>query len=234
MKKLYRVEPTGITDFTRNTLHYRYGNTVNLGPYIHFYNAFLSVIQDIPHVPVDFLISINNQICTLGDIYMQHLATAIDENGTVDLYVATQNPKHKGYQISVKYVNLFIQQFNEINPFVFIDEKAFFWEYFLEAIRYNSFNHLPSRLESTFFFTSDASCDYYLNKHLGMMGEKYEVAITSGQASFEGDMKWLDNIDNSISFVELIEVLNKYWSGLMTNEPVVEVIFQGEFAISKI
>lgn len=234
MISYYRVEPIENLHIKRNSRTHRLGNFIAFKPYYHFYDSYISIMEKIPDIPVDFLVSLNNQIYLLGDIFMNHIRGAIDEKGDVELYNVIQNPMYIGLKISVKHLNEFIQRFDETNPFVIIDDNSFFWEYFLEIVRGSFFPNLPSRLDSILLYTSEESCNYILQNHLDLIGHKYKVTIDKMAAMFEGDMQLIDNIDPQISYIGLIKLFHQYWSGVRSENPLIEILFQGEYSLEKI
>lgn len=233
MNLYYRVESINNTDTKRNTINHRVGNFINFKPYYHFYGSYIEVMEKIPDIPIDFLVTVNNQIYQLGDMFMDHIRCAIDEEGNVDLYAVIPNPKYIGLEISVKYLNDFIQRFDEANPFVRIDDNSFFWEYFLEIVRGSFFPKLPSRLDSILLYTSEDSCNYILKNHLDFIGHKYKVVVNEMTAIFEGDMQLIDNIDPRISYINMIKLFHRYWSSGRSENPFIEVVFQGEYTLEK-
>jgi hypothetical protein len=122
-----------------------------------------------------------------------------------------------------------LQSFDEDNQFIFFDNGTFLWEYYLEKVRSEEFKHLPKRMVSTFFFDNIESCNYYKNNHLNGIGQIKNIELVETKKTFEGDMNIIDAIENSISRDELLETIRKYWRGEKSDNPITEIVFQGEF-----
>jgi hypothetical protein len=84
-------------------------------------------------------------------------------------------------------------------------------------------------MSSTFFFDNTDSCDYYKTNHLNGIGQIKKIELVETKNSFQGDMSIIDAIENSISRDELLEIIRKYWRGEKSDNPVMEVVFQGSF-----
>lgn len=229
MKQYYRVELQPLErQHIYDTKNKNYGNSIEFDYYDHFLNTYDRIIEQI-NLPVDFLVSVNNHIYTTGGAYVDQIENAIDFHGDVDAFSLSGNINHKGYKIPVDLMNDFLQSFDEYNQFVFFDNGTVLWEYYLEKVRAAEFPQLPSRLQSTFFFESVPSCEYYKINHLNKFGQIYEVSLEETQKRFEGDMKLIDKVENSIPYQDLIESFRKYWRGEKTVDPVIETVFQGKF-----
>jgi len=229
MTKYYRVEYLiNKLEDSYNTEYHNYGNSYDTSEYNHFMQVYDKVMSQI-NLPVDFLISVTNQICTMGDLYMSVLNKAIDQNGFLHLYQVTQNPKHKGFTMPVQLLNVFLQSFDEENQFVMFDNGTVLWEYYLEKLRAAEFEHLPKRLDSTFFFESTEGCDYYIQNNLDGVGSIFGVEVVKTDKIFVADMAIIDAIENSLSRDELYDEIRRYWKGEKTESPVMEVVFQGQF-----
>lgn len=61
-----------------------------------------------------------------------------------------------------------------------------------------------------------------------------EIETVRTDNIFEGDMKIIDDIENSISRDELTEKIRQYWMGIQTTNCIKEYIFQGEYRVSSI
>lgn len=227
-KELYRVEMMSMdnqkiidTDF------YNYGKSFETDYYDYFLKVYVK-IMDKENIPVDVLISINNNIYISGGEYIQKINACITGEH-LDVFKLTNNDKHLGYLLNLDLIDEFIQNFDENNQFIFFDNGTFLWEYYLEKVRYEEFDHLPKRLLSTFFFDTVYSCNYYKTKHLNGIGQIKNIELIETKNSFQGDMSIIDGIVNSITRDELIDTIRKYWRGEKSSKPVTEIIFQGKF-----
>lgn len=231
MRKYYQVlESNANLQQEHDTSEASYGDGFDVGYYHHFMKVYGNTMEQI-NLPVDFLISACNQIYLNGEVYLDLLNRSIDDNGLLHLSKVTMNQKHSGYTIPVHLMFEFLQSFDEENQFIFFESGTVLWEYYLEKVRIEEFNHLPARLESVFFFDSIESCHYYNTLHLNRMGSTREVEILEIRSMFEGDMRIIDELDNNISRDALIEQVRKYWRGEKTENPVIEIVFQGTYKL---
>lgn len=228
-KKHYRVELNDVKiGETYNSRSSRYGLKIDFKPYSHFLNTYLKVMKH-NNISVDFLVLINNIIFDTGNLDTLRLQDAIVDNNFIDLYKITNSNNHIGQKLEIKYLNYFTQSFDEKNKFINFDNGTYLWETVLEIVRNNLFKENPSRLNSTFFFTEIDNCKYYINKHLEGLGNIYEVEILEAVEYFEGDMNFIDNVQNHILFEDLINKYADYWRGKQTGNPIPEIVFQGKF-----
>lgn len=227
-KELFRVEivstPNQVIIDTKES---NYGKSFETDYYDYFLEVYASIMENV-NIPVDFLISVNNQIYASGGDYVKRLNDCI-QGDVLDIFQLTNEKKHKGYKVPISLLNEFLQSFDEYNPFIFFDNGIFLWEYYLEKVRFEEFNHLPKRMSSTFFFDNIDSCNYYITNHLNGIGQIKKIELVETKISFQGDMSIIDAIENSISRDELLETIRKYWRGEKSDNPVMEVIFQGSF-----
>ena len=125
--------------------------------------------------------------------------------------------------------NAAIQQ----NP-VIADFLPGIWEVMMEMARPN--NVPLMRTQCTFFFKdmNDVLC--FQQTYPGMMNGKIcEVEIIQEVFKMECDMNWLDSIDEKTAKAsETIDALKKYWSGQLTSQPVIEILFAGKYKLKQI
>lgn len=227
--KYYRVEFTSVkTGKSYDTSEKNYGDNFKNDYYDHFLKSYFTVLDEI-NLPIDFLVSVTNQIIAMGEMYTDILMEAIDTDNNIDLFKVTKNEKHKNYKIPVKLMGEFLQSFDEHNQFIYFDNGAILWEVFLEKVRAKEFSNLPSRMESIFLFDSNTSCNYYKQNHIGGKGNVVEIALIETRNVFEADMQIIDDIENSISRDELLETVRMYWRGEKSANPIMEIIFQGTY-----
>ena len=231
-KKYFRVELNPFdTGRIYETSVMNYGDNFKDNHYDHFLKTYFSVLDQV-NLPVDFLVSATNQIMAMGDMYTDVLMDAIDNENNIVLYKVTRNEKHKNYKIPVSIMGEFLQSFDEHNQFIYFDNGTVLWEAFFEKVRAKEFPHLPSRMNSTFLFSDIQSCTFYQKNHCGGQGTVVEIETVRTDKIFEGDMKIIDDIENSISRDELTEKIRQYWKGEQTTNCVKEYIFQGEYNIN--
>jgi hypothetical protein len=228
-KKHYRVELNKIdTDKTYHSNDCKYGSSFDFKHYQHFLNSYLQIMFK-NNISTDFLPSINNQIYINGNDYLKVLSNSIVNEEYIDIYKVTGNPNHQNQTLPIKYMNEFIQSFDEENKFIEFDNGIYLWETILEIVRESFYKHCPKRLSSIFFFDSISSCNYYISNHLNGIGKIYEIEILETERYFEADMAHIDKIENQILFEDLINEFANYWKGTMSENPVKEIIFQGKY-----
>lgn len=108
------------------------------------------------------------------------------------------------------------------------------WEVLFERARPQE---IPmKRTECAFFFAQKEDALRFKKTYPGMQnGTLCEVEIIKEVFSMKVDMKWLDNInENSVKASEVIEEFKKYWTGEMTNNPVVEILFAGKYKLNSV
>jgi hypothetical protein len=233
-KKFYRVETQEVdTEIIQNSYNSRYGKSLDFRNYINFINVYLSIMKQL-NISVDFLVLVNNNICSRGDEYLNEISKSIVNENFIDIGKVTEKEEHQGQKMEIKHLNTFVQYFDENRPFRLFDNGTYLWEMTLEMVRMNFFKDKPIRLDSKFFFTDIESCKYYNEKYLNNSGKIYEIEIIKQDSYFEGDMSFIDNIENEILFLDLINEYNDYWKGKLTSKPIKEVIFQGEFKYKNI
>ena len=233
-KKYFRVETKDIdTNIIYDSFNTRYGLNLNFKPYNHFLNTYLSVMKE-NNISVDFLTVLNNNIWSLGNEYLKILSDAIVDENFIDLQKVTNNHNHKNQRIEIRYINSFVQSFDDKNNFINFDNGTYLWEITLEMVRLNFFKNEPNRLDSKFFFTDIESCNFYNNNYLNGIGKIYEIEIVDKIEYFEGDMNFIERIQNHILFEDLINEFADYWRGKQTEKPIQEVVFKGKFKYKNI
>lgn len=231
-KMLYRVEILSTHEQKiMNTNSFNYGKSFASDYYDYFLKSYGSIMDKV-NIPIDFLITVNNQIYTSGGDYSQEINAAI-KGEFIEVFNLTNNSKHIGYQMHVDLMDEFIQSFDENNQFIFFDNGTFLWEYYLEKVRSEEFDRLPKRMLSTFFFDNLSGCNYHKNNHLNGIGQIKKIELVETKNSFRGDMSIIDALENSISRDELLETIRKYWRGEKSDNPVTEIVFQGKFRFLK-
>ncbi|WP_159474753.1 hypothetical protein [Chryseobacterium sp. 18068] len=233
LEKLYRVERQNVDfDKTYDTNDSNYGKNFDFKNHNIFLNSYLQIMK-VNDISVDFLVEINNNIYSMGDIYLEKIENAIVTGDFIDIYQVTGNDKHQNQKIHIKWINYFIKSLDENNGFKEFYNGSYLWEFILEFVRCNLFKNAPNRLNSVFFFNDIDSCDYYIKKHLNGIGRKFEIETIQPTNHFKGDMKIIDNIENQIMFEDLFNEFADYWRGKMVSDPIEEIIYQGTYKYTK-
>lgn len=226
--KLYKVGAySEEKEILLDTKHSNYGANFST-KYDHFLDSYFNVTTKID-LPVDFLVYVMNGIADGGDYFINNnIAPAIVDEFYVELFKVTKNPKHKNIVIPIQLLNDFIQSFDNENPFILFYEGHYLWERYFEMVRKNAFADLPNRKECLFFFDNLDDCNYYIKNHNGGLGQIYEVEILEQSKLFKGDMKLIDEIDESITYNNILKEAFDYWDGKSSNKPIFEYLFEGK------
>lgn len=196
--------------------------------YDHFLDSYFNVATK-TDLPVDFLVYVMNGIANGGnDFINSNIAPAIFDEFYVDLFKVTQNPKHKDIAIPIQLLNDFIQSFDGENPFILFLEGFYLWERYFEMVRIKIFPDLPNRKNCLFFFDNLDDCNDYIKSKNGGLGQIYEVEIIEQSKLFKGDMRLIDEIDESITYNNLLAQTFKYWNEELSSSPIFEYLFEGK------
>lgn len=196
--------------------------------YDHFLDSYFSVATKID-LPIDFLVYVMNGIANFGDDFINaNIAPAIVDEFYVDLFKVTKNPKHKSIVIPIQLLNDFIQSFDGENPFISFYEGFYLWERYFEMVRIKVFPNLPNRKECLFFFDNLDDCNDYIKNKNGGLGQIYEVEILEQSKLFKGDMRLIDELDESITYNILLAQIYKYWDTGLSSSPIIEYLFEGK------
>ena len=108
------------------------------------------------------------------------------------------------------------------------------WEVMFERSRPSS---IPvRRTDCAFFFKKKENALNFHKTYPGMQsGQLCKVDIIKEVFSKEVDMNWLESIDeNTATAMEIIQAFGNYWNGIMTSNPIVEVLFVGKYKLNPI
>ncbi len=225
--KYYKVVNKIENEVLINTATINYGLTLdNFDEYEHFIKAVTNSSKK-ENLPFDFYFSLNNNLALWGDAYIDNLAKPI--NGVYEIFNITNKEQHKGIYLSLeKFIEivkaLVDNEEKEITPF---SEGNYLWEYIFEEEREHNHIHKPMRNESFFLFENKEDCQTYIDKHKHF-GTICEVELINTSALFRGDMNIYDAVPNNSTFKQVKEAANEYWSGEISKNPIIEILFQGE------
>lgn len=190
------------------------------------YKNFIDIVTNYSaklELPIDFFISLNNNLALWGNVYLDNLPKPKD--GRFELISLTTNAKHSNKYISIDDFISVVQQLDD-NGIELFQEGFYLWEKIYEDVRVKSHTDKPKRDRSFFLFDNLECCEYYISKHKGG-GQVCKVEILSTQMLFKADMNLLDEIPNSYTYREAANQSEKYWKGDVSNKPVFEYLFQG-------
>lgn len=114
--------------------------------------------------------------------------------------------------------------------------KVYFWECFYERIRSEGFPNAPSRSACFFVFADPAAIVAYARKHHTGSSQDYlfcNVEATASRTSFSADMTILDDVTLKETFASAAEQIRRYWRRERSEEPLMEVLFQGKACLGE-
>ncbi|MDO9152135.1 MAG: hypothetical protein Q7U47_00210 [Paludibacter sp.] len=120
--------------------------------------------------------------------------------------------------------------------FILNDESNFFIDYILEKKRKNLEIEenviLPSRFNSSFFFESADDCNKYYPK-FNCNGEIQivKVEFIETRKSFTFDNSIISDFSRCITSIDYLNHAKLYLSGYISDNPLLEVVFQGKYKI---
>ncbi len=128
------------------------------------------------------------------------------------------------YDFSVNYIN----DVNETGLFYDWGNEYYLWEFIWEMVRNYEFPDKPSRMKSTFFFERIEDAKEFLGQYRDSEYKLTQVSFCDGETqSF--DMNWFSSMPSNIPLFEVEKYARNYWEQKMTENPVLEVLFQGTY-----
>ena len=100
-------------------------------------------------LPLDFYITLNNNVALWGDVYLQNLPKSI--NRFFEVFVLTNKSKHKNIYIKEDDLINIVETIDSIGFEVF-KEGFYLWESIYEKVRHKKHQDKPSRENSFFLF----------------------------------------------------------------------------------
>lgn len=191
-----------------------------------FYSDFLNFIINSSNdldLPLDFYITLNNNVALWGDVYFQNIPKST--NRIFEVSILTHKQHHNNIYIKEDDLIRIADSLDEIGYEVF-GEGFYLWESVYEKVRQKKYKDKPARENSFFLFDNIKDCQYYIDKHKGD-GVICKVEILNNKSIFKGDMNLWDTISDNFTFKEAEEHVDKYWLGKTSNKPVFEYLFQG-------
>ena len=128
------------------------------------------------------------------------------------------------YDFSYNYIS----DANETGLFYEWGMEHYLWEFIWEMVRNQEYSQMPPRMESLFLFDNRDNACGFMNQYRGLNYRVVEVELLDGNSqSF--DMNWFSNVPSNISMAEAEEYARNYWEQKQTENPVMEIIFQGQY-----
>ena len=132
--------------------------------------------------------------------------------------------KDKLYEFASKYVT----EINRTGLCYDWGYDHYLWEFIWEMVRYNEYPQMPSRMEALFLFNSIDNAKDFKSRY---RGAGYQIANVSliGGASQSFDMNWFSDVPSDIPISEAESYARNYWEQKQTDNPIIEVLFQGKY-----
>lgn len=151
-----------------------------------------------------------------------------------DVFKSVDEGKFKFINLKQYYHSLLIR-FEKFRVNFNNSEFRFFIDYILEMKRIElnqMFNlKLPSRYDVCYFFESESDCLQYLQslymKNLYIM----KIEIVDKQSLDRFDNNWISKRFDGLSINEVNYRVENYWLKKMTETPLMEILFVGEYKV---
>ena len=120
-----------------------------------------------------------------------------------------------------------------------MDDGCYIWEYLWELVRQAKYPNCISRYNCLFAFENRADAEKYLKERIKenpshAIDKICRVDIKYSERQEVYDMRWLDSISIFSSYSLYEKVVDRYWCGKKTRNPLMEVLFQGVYNIQHI
>ena len=191
---------------------------------------FVTHSSKVHNLPLDVYFSINNNLARHGNKYLESFPKS--RSGIFEIIDFTKVAHHKNMFIKESTVIEIVKTLDDIGISEFM-EGYYLWEYIYEKVRDEKHRDKPKRSESLFLFENLNDCEYYITTHKGG-GEIDIVEVLENRFLFKADMNLLDLIPNYFTNNQAEEVANRYWSGMISDKPIMEILFQGKCLIKPI
>lgn len=127
------------------------------------------------------------------------------------------------------FASNYIADVNETNLFYDWGKDHYLWEFIWEMVRNYEYPNMPSRMDSLFLFDNLQDAKNFMDEFRDSNYVIAPVKIIEGLVkSF--DMNWFSNVPIDIPLSEVEKYARNYWEQKQTDNPVIEVLFQGKYA----
>lgn len=130
------------------------------------------------------------------------------------------------------FAHAYIEEINETGLYYDWGHEHYLWEFIWEMVRYSEFSNMPSRMDSVFLFDNQDNANEFKNK---CRTPNYRIAkinlLEGSSQSF--DMNWFSEVPSDIPLSEVLVYVRNYWTQKMTQNPIVEILFQGKYMWDK-
>lgn len=126
------------------------------------------------------------------------------------------------------FAHNYIADINETGLYYDWEHEFYLWEFIWEMVRYSEFPNMPSRMDSVFLFDSRENANKFKNKYRTPNYRVTKINLLEG-SSQSFDMNWFSRVPSDIPLSEVLVYVRNYWSQKMTQNPILETLFQGKY-----
>lgn len=178
------------------------------------------------------------QAIVLLPSYFDRLNIALEQNNEFFELRYVNSKESKPLIETGKIRNLAIQ-YLQCGVKMNMDEGCYIWEYLWEVVRQAKYPNCISRYNCLFAFESKGDAEKYLKERIRenpsyAIDKICRVEIKNIDKQEVYDMRWLDNISIFSTYNLYEKAVNNYWSGRMTKNPLMEVLFQGTYILQNV
>ena len=127
------------------------------------------------------------------------------------------------------FVSNYVADINETGLYYDWGKENVLWEFIWEMIRNYEFPNMPSRMDSLLLFDKKENAMEFKAQFRDSNYQLVKVNLLGGSTQ-TFDMNWFSNVPCNISLSEVKEYARNYWKQKHTDNPVVEVLYQGHYS----
>lgn len=124
----------------------------------------------------------------------------------------------------------YITHVNETGLFYDWGKEHYIWELIWEAVRESEFPQMPSRVNSVFLFDNIKNAQNFYSQYRDQQQYKLVEVHLAADSFHSFDMNWFTDVPADITIAEIKEYARNYWSKKHTDNPVIEVLYQGQYS----
>lgn len=193
--------------------------------------SFRPVIGHACDTIFDFSLSRDEAIGPLVDIYCWRL-----ENGLTAEECFYHYQNFGGGRLMLADIRAFFAQVDGQSVSLSGEDNSIrLWDCAYDRVRRERFSTLPSRFDSCFAFPDLADAEDYLeeSRAAGRQAILCELHGAFQRNPIAHDRKHIDALGRDHTFKEADLLLRRYWSGELTDEPVIEYHLQGSIIFGR-
>lgn len=130
------------------------------------------------------------------------------------------------------FTSNYIAHVNQTGLYYDWGNDHYLWEFIWEMVRNSEYPPMLSRMESLFLFDNLDNAKDFKTRYRDAKYQIANVSLVEGtMQSF--DMNWFSAVPSDIPLSEAENYARNYWEQKLTDNPVVEVLFQGKYQWNK-